>query len=570
MMPGMAEDLTLVAGTLLLPRWTLAAVDSTPGLLRLTCRDDAQRSVIFRVTLATPRTPRGPFDAAGLSIAYQPGEVPYADLEPLGKALAQRLATVGPGLLTQVAQKLAGLQADPTPWPLRMVPGEDRLELAKALDPRVVRRVTLAAGLQTDRDQLTAVREVLQAQGIAVETSGSALQPSAQPPSAPREAPADWRATLRHRLLDQPGKSMTLGELLGPQLPAWPCALPWTRLETSQGGFVGPCCLEYQDGRWPLDATPTQLWNGPALQAFRLAMTREGHPGTCRTTCPVLAGGTESVADVRLGGGPAAAIESQIRVVEDLLAGQTVMRGAPLSVCLTVTSYCNYDCLMCPHGEEGRLDDQLTPAFYDDLRALLPGVLVLEANGGEPLASPYFRAFLEGLEGRELPHLRVNLITNGSYLGPKQLDRFANVPWGNLTFSLNAATADTYLRVNRGLAYAKVRSHLDDLLARRRTGRLRADVTYSLVILKQNLHEIEAFADLARTDDVVVRYMLPFRDRHGSSILTDRGCMLEALRALQSVAARLLERGRGKEARGVLASARVLLQRLDARVVAAL
>jgi C4-dicarboxylate-specific signal transduction histidine kinase len=46
--------------------------------------------------------------------------------------------------------------------------------------------------------------------------------------------------------------------------------------------------------------------------------------------------------------------------------------------------------------------------------------------------------------------------------------------------------------------------------------------------------------------------------------------MLEALRALQAVAARLLERGRGKEARGVLASARVLLQRLDLRVVAAL
>jgi MoaA/NifB/PqqE/SkfB family radical SAM enzyme len=239
-------------------------------------------------------------------------------------------------------------------------------------------------------------------------------------------------------------------------------------------------------------------------------------------------------------------------------------------VCLTVTSYCNYDCLMCPHGEEGRLDDQLTPAFYDDLRALLPGVLVLEANGGEPLASPHFRTFLEGLDGRELPQLRVNLITNGSYLGPKQLDRFANVPWGNLTFSLNAASAETYLLVNRGLAYEKVRGHLDDLLARRQAGTLRADVTYSMVILRQNLHEVEAFAELALRDDVVVRYMLPFRDRHGSSILTDRGCMLEALRALQAVAARLLERGRGKEARGVLASARVLLQRLDLRVVAAL
>ena len=172
-------------------------------------------------------------------------------------------------------------------------------------------------------------------------------------------------------------------------------------------------------------------------------------------------------------------------------------------------------------------------------------------------------------DAHALPQLQVNLVTNGSYLAPKLLDKLARVPFGNLTLSLNAATPATYLAVNRGLVWERVRAHLDDLLARQNAG-MRGEVTYSMVILKQNYCEIEAFAELALQDGVHVRYMLPFRDRNDSSILTDRSAMVASLQALQRVAVLLLALGRGQEARDALTSAQILLSRLDARLLAPL
>jgi molybdenum cofactor biosynthesis enzyme MoaA len=262
-------------------------------------------------------------------------------------------------------------------------------------------------------------------------------------------------------------------------------------------------------------------------------------------------------------GGPIEAVDSQIRTVQAMLRGDAQVDGAPLSVCLTVTSFCNYDCLMCPLGEEGVLDDQLTPMFYQALRPMLAGVQVLEVNGGEPMASPHFRSFLEQLDRRDLPQLRVNMISNGSYLGEKQLQKLRHVPWGNLTLSLNAASADAYRLVNRGLDFARIRSNLDALAALRRAGELQTQLTYSLVVLKQNVAEIGRLAEMAAQDGAGVRLMLPFRDRHQSSVLTDRAAMIEALQAMQALTRQLQERGRGREARGVLAQARVLWERLD-------
>ncbi len=381
-----------------------------------------------------------------------------------------------------------------------------------------------------------------------------------------------WQTRIQAELLDQPQRSVRLGDLLRPEeLPKFACTLPWTRLEASQGGFIGPCCLEYQRGRWPNDDSPAALWNGPALQAFRRTLANHQAPmATCRPTCPVLLAGNERAENVRIYGGSAASLQAQVRSIESLLRGDSIVSGWPSQVCLTVTSYCNYDCLMCPHGEEGRIDDQLTPSFYAGLTQMLEGVCILELNGGEPLASPYLRGFLEEIDSNQYSHLRINLITNGSYLSEKQLERFEKVPWGNLTFSLNAATAATYKLVNRGLEFSRIQAHLEAVHAVRRQVAHRANVTYSMVLLLANFHEIEAFFDLAQRDGADVRYLLPFRDRHGSSLMTQRVAMETAQLALERVADRLERQNRMRQSRDVRANAQILAQRIQAGVFQAL
>jgi pyruvate-formate lyase-activating enzyme len=378
-------------------------------------------------------------------------------------------------------------------------------------------------------------------------------------------ADAHWRQRLRAHLLAHPTARARLGDWLPAEaLPAWPCVLPWTRLELSQGGVVGPCCAEYQARRWPLSGGLDALWNGEAMQAFRRAMASQNLASACRSTCPILRGGSERPADLRLHGGAAALVDAQLAVVDAMLAGDLQVAGAPLAMCFTVTSFCNYDCLMCPLGVEGTLDDELQPAFYEALEQWLPRLLVLEVNGGEPFASPHFRAFVERLDRAALPQLRLNVVTNASYLSGKQLQRFAQVPWGQVTVSLNAATPETYALVNRGLSWERIRPHLDALRAQTQ------EITYSMVILRQNLQEIELFADLAEADGVAVRFLLPFRDRHGASVMTELPLMRAALASLERVLARLQARGRLHEARGVEGSVLVLRERLSRGLATAL
>jgi molybdenum cofactor biosynthesis enzyme MoaA len=158
--------------------------------------------------------------------------------------------------------------------------------------------------------------------------------------------------------------------------------------------------------------------------------------------------------------------------------------------------------------------------------------------------------------------VRVALTTNGSYLTPRELERLADVRFEHVTVSLNAASAETYARVNRGLPLARVRENLDALLAGRARDGSPESISYSMVILRENLHEIADFAALAEGDGVGVRFMLPMHDRNGQSFLTDAKLMRDVELRLRDVAARLSERGSERDARRVRGEADVLSLRL--------
>ena len=373
-----------------------------------------------------------------------------------------------------------------------------------------------------------------------------------------------WRERARSTLTNRPSARARLTELGVEPERRIACTLPWTRLELSTSGFAGPCCSDYQAApasfARPVDVD--ELWNGEPMRAFRRALADARPEKTCRPTCPVLSGRRYPLADLTLRGGSAPFVEHQLDVAEDLLSGSDLVRGGPLDLLFPPTTFCNYDCLMCEWGELGTLDDELPPAFYESLAPLLPTMSSIEVAGGEPLASPAFRDFLGTLDFDSAPDLRVSLVTNGSYLTPRELERLGRVPFSTITVSLNAATPETYRAVNRGLPYERVRAHLDELLSRQRDGRLRGNVAYSMVLLRTNVHEISAFGELARRDRVNVRFMLPMFDRNGQSIMTDAALMRAALDALEAEAATEEGRGQPERARGIRGEAAVLRDRL--------
>jgi molybdenum cofactor biosynthesis enzyme MoaA len=212
------------------------------------------------------------------------------------------------------------------------------------------------------------------------------------------------------------------------------------------------------------------------------------------------------------------------------------------------------------------LKDELGRSFYDALEPMLGELRLLAASGGEPLASREFQAFLGRIDAARYPQLRVSMTTNLSYFTPTIQERLSNVPWGGLTVSLNAATSSMYALVNRGLPYERVRRNLDALYERRAKGTFDGKVTYNFVVLRANVDEIEAIADLSFADGADVDYLLPHYNRHNESIFVHEPEMRRALAALESVASKERERGRDEISREAAARATVLRQRLEQRL----
>lgn len=383
-------------------------------------------------------------------------------------------------------------------------------------------------------------------------------------PAIPREP--RWQDIARVLLANRPEVRFPLHRLVPAEaLPPIPCTRPWTRLELHDGGTYGPCCADYMDGRHfvPPSATPEDLWQSDLLRRYRFAMLAPGHPEGCRTTCPVLRGGQETPDRMLLRGGPPEAVENQIRCVEALLDRRVDLSHTPLSFCVPVTSFCNYDCLMCECGEKGTLDDQRPREFWEGLDPWLSGGCEMDVNGGEPLSSPVFRAFLEDLARKPGPP-SVAIVTNGSLLTPRWIASLPRLPFRAITVSLNAATPETYRKVNRGLPFEAIRRNLDALMAARREGRFTGGLTYSFVVLKANLAEVVCFARMGLEEGVPVRFLLPQRNRNDQSILTDPEAMREGARALREAASLLRDRGHPVHAADALVQAEVLEDRLQA------
>jgi MoaA/NifB/PqqE/SkfB family radical SAM enzyme len=159
---------------------------------------------------------------------------------------------------------------------------------------------------------------------------------------------------------------------------------------------------------------------------------------------------------------------------------------------------------------------------------------------------------------------RISLVTNGSLLSGHWIEGRDRLPFHDITVSLNAATAETYEAIHgAGVSWDRVRRNLDALAGWRGKGLHRGSLTYSMVILRRNVGEIEAFAAMAARDGAGIRFLLPVGNRNKQSIMTDPACMRMALEGLDAVLAELGRGWRLHEARQTLALRATLRDRLE-------
>lgn len=165
----------------------------------------------------------------------------------------------------------------------------------------------------------------------------------------------------------------------------------------------------------------------------------------------------------------------------------------PKFVALEVTTRCNLKCVMCPHGI-GAVEDprDASTALVRELWLAMEHAETIHLNGvGEPLLARPFWSIVDRLKGRTGP--RIDFNTNGLLLNDQNLDRLALAPLGAILVSFDAASEEVYARI-RGGAFSKV---VDG--TRRSVQKLtgRADIKMTFVVMRENIHEMIAFVDLA-------------------------------------------------------------------------
>lgn len=170
----------------------------------------------------------------------------------------------------------------------------------------------------------------------------------------------------------------------------------------------------------------------------------------------------------------------------------TPQTSRPRFVAFEVTTRCNLDCVMCPHGINAvREPRDAEPRLLETLWPAMRAADTVHLNGvGEPLLAEAFWTVVRRLAGRSRP--RIDFNTNGLLLSEANLALLAKAPLGRVYVSVDAATEKSYRRI-RGGSFDKVMAQLKRAAAAIGPP---ADLRATFVIMRENFAEILPFVDL--------------------------------------------------------------------------
>ena len=188
--------------------------------------------------------------------------------------------------------------------------------------------------------------------------------------------------------------------------------------------------------------------------------------------------------------------------------GTALVRGngiasRPRELNVELSTRCNLTCSFCPREVSPQGKNDLAP---DLLEAALEasGARELRFSGlGEPTVS---RSFAAGIEAAASRGVSVSFVSNGTTLAALANKRLDFSLLRHLTVSVDAATAETYLRLRRSAEFDTI---LDGLCAVADYRRSRPDspwpfVTINWILMRPNLAELPQLFDVIERRRLVV------------------------------------------------------------------
>ena len=185
-------------------------------------------------------------------------------------------------------------------------------------------------------------------------------------------------------------------------------------------------------------------------------------------------------------------IYNRIKLGKAYLSRQTRLDAFPFEIAIGITNRCNLNCIFCPRRLSNRPVGEISPGLLDSLLdQVAPYVNVVDLSfDGEPFLHSHWADCVEACHRRDI---RAILQTNALLLDDSLAREILDVRVDSITFSVDAATEDTYRILKPGSDFQRVIDNVEHFLELARFSQNRPKITIQFVRGPDNRNEVEAF-----------------------------------------------------------------------------
>lgn len=216
-------------------------------------------------------------------------------------------------------------------------------------------------------------------------------------------------------------------------------------------------------------------------------------------------------------------------------------------VYIEVTTKCNFSCITCIRSSwQDELAHMTWETFENILKSLkeLPNLEVVHFGGfGEPLMHPKIFDMLRKIKDIGL---KVEMITNGSYLNEDTIKKLIDIKLDVLFTSLDSPEEEEYNLIRQGGDFNNVFHNVMRLQAMKKEQRIKyPEIGIEFVAMKKNFDKLPKLIRMAWELDaskVIVSNLLPYHESMKEEIIydiDDTGCMFGQESLLTSVRAHM-------------------------------
>ncbi|WHH58602.1 tungsten cofactor oxidoreductase radical SAM maturase [Petroclostridium sp. X23] len=200
---------------------------------------------------------------------------------------------------------------------------------------------------------------------------------------------------------------------------------------------------------------------------------------------------------------------------------------------IEVTTKCNFECITCIRSSwQDNLMHMDWETFENILRNLkeLPYLESVHFGGfGEPMMHPKIFDMLRSV--KELG-LRVEMITNGSYLSKENINKLIDLELDILFTSLDSPEEERYNEIRQGADFQSVSQNIANLQAMKRERKVKKpELGIEFVAMKKNFYQLPKLIRMAydlNAGHIIVSNLLPYHESMADEIvydMDDTGCM---------------------------------------------